>query len=381
MKVLILLKGYFPALNYGGPPVSISNFSELLKDKLDIYIVASDHEKGSKERFKGISSGWNERNEAKVMYLREKEINYKGLKKIVKEVDPDLIYVNSFFRAQSTIPALKISKKLNIPCLLAPRGEMCKNAFNMKKYKKRIYTQLVRKTLINNNVYFQATSEEELTQIKKKLKVENSKTFFLDNIPTVYKGELKEINKKENELKLIFLSRIHPKKNLIYAIQVLKHLKGDVVFDIYGYIEDDPYWEHILKEIAGLPSNIRVQYRGVVSRDSIHETFSKYNIFFFPTLSENYGQAIVEAMISNCPVVISDQTPWTEINESKAGWAIPLEDKEKFVNVLQNLVNMDNNEFSKLVFRNKKFKDEKLNFGEIKDEYIKVLNRIINKEV
>lgn len=38
--------------------------------------------------------------------------------------------------------------------------------------------------------------------------------------------------------------------------------------------------------------------------------------FFFPTLGENYGHVIVEAMMNNCLVILSEGvTPWDDYKE------------------------------------------------------------------
>ena len=49
-----------------------------------------------------------------------------------------------------------------------------------------------------------------------------------------------------------------------------------------------------------------------------------------PTLGENYGHAIFEAMTTGVPVMISDQTPWRNLEQMKVGWDIPLQMKDKF---------------------------------------------------
>ena len=79
-------------------------------------------------------------------------------------------------------------------------------------------------------------------------------------------------SKKSGEGKFVFVSRIHPKKNLISAIEYMKDIKGKVVFDIYGPIEDEEYWKQCNQKIHELPQNITVNYCGLVN----HEKFTKY---------------------------------------------------------------------------------------------------------
>ena len=100
MKILIFAGGFFPGKTFGGPPVSVDNFCSLMKE-YDCYIVTSEHDNGTTERYKGIVDGWNDRGNAKVLYLSDKD--YFSIRKhdsIVKEIKPDVIYLQSLFQEQ-----------------------------------------------------------------------------------------------------------------------------------------------------------------------------------------------------------------------------------------------------------------------------------------
>ena len=53
--------------------------------------------------------------------------------------------------------------------------------------------------------------------------------------------------------------------------------------------------------------------------------------------------------MAGCPVIISDCTPWKNLEIKKAGWDIPLKDKIKFLEIIQMVVNTNNEEF--LIYR------------------------------
>ena len=72
--------------------------------------------------------------------------------------------------------------------------------------------------------------------------------------------------------------------------------------------------------VLNLPSNIRVSFKGDVMRDKIFQLFVKYDVFYFPTKGENFGQVIWESLSCGCPVLISDQTPWNNIESHHVGW-------------------------------------------------------------
>lgn len=54
-----------------------------------------------------------------------------------------------------------------------------------------------------------------------------------------------------------------------------------------------------------------------------------------PTKGENFGHAIFEALNLGKPVLISDQTPWRNLSAAGAGWDLPLDSQDAFVEALQ----------------------------------------------
>src|SRR5690606_20694183 len=65
--------------------------------------------------------------------------------------------------------------------------------------------------------------------------------------------------------------------------------------------------------------------------------FSKYDLFFLPTRGENYGHVIAEALSMGTPVLISDQTPWRELQADDLGWDVPLASVAEFACTIQAL--------------------------------------------
>jgi glycosyltransferase involved in cell wall biosynthesis len=146
-------------------------------------------------------------------------------------------------------------------------------------------------------------------------------------------------------LRIVFLSRISTKKNLLGAIRILRGVEGAIDFSIYGPIEDRRYWEACVGEMKKLPANICPVYRGELPHTKVSEVFAEHDVFLFPTLGENFGHVILEALLAGCPVVTSNQVPWLDLQANGAGWALPLEPADAFTDVLQRLVYMDAYEF------------------------------------
>ena len=59
-------------------------------------------------------------------------------------------------------------------------------------------------------------------------------------------------------------------------------------------------------------------------------------MFFLPTRGENYGHVIFEALAAGVPVLISDQTPWRDLEQEAVGYMRPLNDENAFVEVIES---------------------------------------------
>jgi len=365
MRLLIVMEGFFPGKKYGGPPVSIDNFCSLMKEH-ECYIVTHNHDLFESEKYEGIKHGWNDRDNCEVLYLNDKEYGKSKFEEVIKELNPDLLYLQGLFQS-CILPCLELAKKYNIKVLLAPRGELCKGALSMKRWKKIPYIYAIRGLF--KGIHFQSTSEEETMAIEKWMNTDASHIHRLDNIPSIPSHEYPRREKEAGKGKFVFLSRIHPKKNLLSAIKYFHDVEGEAIFDIYGPIEEEEYWNQCQDEIKTLPSNVKVKYKGLISHDQVHAVFSQYDAFLFPTYSENYGHVIAESLVVGTTVIISNQTPWRGLEEAGVGWDIPLDNSRRFVEVLQIIISTSKSDYEEKTNQVKKYINQKLEIESIYSQY------------
>lgn len=121
--------------------------------------------------------------------------------------------------------------------------------------------------------------------------------------------------KNSQELKILFLGRMDPRKGFKYMLrafpliyQKLTEIRLIVVGN--GVLR---YWYHL-----SLPSVLspRVDYRGFVSHDDVPRYYASCDIYCSPaTMGESFGIVLLEAMASGKPVVASDITGYNSILE------------------------------------------------------------------
>lgn len=360
--IFVLCGFYIPAKNYGGPTTSIKNIVQECSDEYEFRIVVANHDLGEKEIYSNISEGWNEVGNAKVKYISDNEYTVRKLKQLFLQYDAKLIYLAGIFNININWRVLIVCKILGIPVLVAPRGELCKNTFSMKKYKKAPFLAFVNFFKFYKNAYFQATSEEEYEGIKKLMHIDENKIFFVPNLPSISTIPNKT-TKKKGSLRVVFISRIQEKKNLLIAIKAMCLLKVDAIFDIYGPIESEKYWNECKAEIKKCGKNVKITYHGAVEPNLVNEVFSCYDCFLFPTISENYGHVIIEALMCGCIVVLSKgTTPWDDIN-GHAGFVC--DNIQQYVEALECIASMDQDEINFQRVRIKEYLKKKINISVI----------------
>jgi len=354
IKILVFVPQYLPGYNAGGPIRSVSNMVQSLGDEFKFKIITSDRDLYSDKAYPNISQNkWMKIFNYEILYTSPGYLSIRNIIRLLKDAEYDILYFNSYFHLVFSILPLFIFKfaiRNKKPVILAPRGEFSPGALAIKKIKKKLYILLSKISGLYNNICWQASSEFEKRDILNILN-RKAKIYIAPNIPL--KSKINKLNnfhkKKQGILNIVFLSRISPKKNIDGALQILKGIKDNLKFDIYGPIEDEIYWKKCLTIIDKLESNIEVCYKGSVNHDQVTDVLKSYDLLLFPTHGENFGHVIVEALSSGLPVIISDQTPWQNISKYHAGFDIPNSEMEKYRQTLNKFVQMTEKEYD--IFR------------------------------
>ncbi len=351
-KILVFIDWFLPGYKAGGPIRSLANMLELLSANFDFYIITSDRDIGDSNPYNNIVlNEWINTGAYKIIYLSPYAQNVSQYKKIISDKSFDFVYINGLFSIRfSILPIIAIKYnlvKFNGLIIMAPRGMLGLGAMNIKKLKKKLFLSLVRFLRLYKKIIWHATGKEEKDDI---LRVfgKNEIVRISPNIP----NQIPILKRKEkiNEVKFYFLSRISPKKNLFLAIRLFSNLitEKKIVFDIYGPIEDKYYWKKCEAEIKIHRANIIISYKGQINNSDVQKMIPNYHFFLLPTFHENYGHVIYEALSHGVPVIISDQTPWKNLNEESVGWDISLSDTNSFKEIINFCIEMNQAEYDKI---------------------------------
>ena len=100
-----------------------------------------------------------------------------------------------------------------------------------------------------------------------------------------------------------------------------------------------------MEMIKMIPVNIRVKYHRPIQNEKVVDELSKSHAFFFPPLNENFGHVIAESILAANVLLLSDQTPWRNLEKQNLGYDIPLNKPMEYVNAISQMLALDQSKF------------------------------------
>jgi glycosyltransferase involved in cell wall biosynthesis len=389
-KIVIVIDWYLPGFKAGGPTRTVTNMIALLSPVFDCFVLTRDRDLGENQPYFGIvRDTWAESGTSHVCYASD--FSLTNLRRHVTEAQPDIVYLNSFF-SRLTIKFLLLRRlKLIPPCpvVLAPRGEFAEAALGIKKKRKWVFLKTASRFLYQG-ILWHASTQHEALQIRKFLthhgnthaaEVAMARNIHIAaDVPGVVQkitSDAGPLRKEPGHLRLVFLSRISKMKNLKYAIEACQDLQGEITFDIYGPLEDTDLWQECVRLIQRTQPNVRISYYGSVAPGEVGKILSQYHFFILPTLGENFGHVILEALSAGCPTITSDQTPWTDLEGKGIGWDLPLQERRHWTTILQRCVNMDQVAYEQMSGLARRFAADTCSLTAIREENINLFRHAL----
>ena len=108
-------------------------------------------------------------------------------------------------------------------------------------------------------------------------------------------------SKQSESLRLIFVGRIHPQKNLLNLMHAMNEAqRQNISLDIYGPIDDRSYYDTVK---AAAPRN--VVFKGFIKNEELSKRLGNYDAFVLCSVVEGVSIAVLEALTVGLPVIYS----------------------------------------------------------------------------
>ena len=267
----------------------------------------------------------NERNYPVINYVRKKfpvkalgrsPEMLKGFKDALK--DCDIVHTNGIWMMPNVYPAIA---KQGTKCkmVFCPRGGLSEAALKRSKIKKFLMGHFCGQYMaLRETDMFHAASMKELLEIRA--------LGYKQPIALVPNGiDLPDAIHKpfsDSKRKIAFFGRIHTTKavdHLVAAWGNVAHKFPEWSLEIAG---PDCGAVTILKTMIAERNIPRVSFVGELHGIDKYNFLASVDLYVIPSLTENFGITIAEALACGTPVIASKGCPWERLKEKNCGWWI-----------------------------------------------------------
>ena len=228
--------------------------------------------------------------------------------------DADVVHIHAMWEPLNARLA-SLCKRLGTPYIVTPHGMLDEWCMNQGAWKKRLYMRLVGRAMLESAALVHCTAAAELEQSRRWFPAGQGAVVpnLMDLAPFKVLPGGAEAHARwprlaKHEARLLFLSRVNPKKgveHLIDATSILARQGLDVVAMVAGPA-DAGYGSRLAERARSLGVADRVEFLGHVGGSLKFSLIEACDMLVIPSSQENFGFVFFEALAAGLPVVTTD---------------------------------------------------------------------------
>ena len=310
MKILHVVPTYLPARRYGGPIVAIHGLCRaLVRRGHDVTVFTTNVDGDS------VSDVPLDRevllDGVRVRYFASSfpRLYISGsMRKALTAIDSfDLAHNHSVF-LWPTVAAARAAKRRGVPYVISPRGMLVRDLIRRRsRLAKNAWIRLIERRNFADATAIHFTSERERDDARE-TGIPIPRSFIVPNGIDLLPRP--DVPRDANTV--VYLGRINWKKQLERLIDATPR---NAKLIIAGNDE-----ENLTPKLRELARDRDVEFPGPVYGDAKWELLARASVVALPSLSENFGNVVVEAMMMSTPVVVSPEVGVaSEVGAARAG--------------------------------------------------------------
>lgn len=296
--------------------------------------------------------------------------------KLLDDVRPDVVHVNTCWMPSCAM-VQKWAQKAGFYVVLSPHGMLEPWILRRNYWTKKLPALLLyQKTAIRDADCLHATAESERANLLS--------LGWNTNVGVVANGvDVSDVAMKTSWRrtgKILFLSRVHPKKGIEFLLEALAGLM-DTDFQVLIAGEGEPSYVSSLKECAArLGIAQRVTFVGGVYGEEKWRLYREADCFVLPTYSENFGIVVAEALASGTPVITTKGTPWQDLESRGCGWWTEI-GAQPTAEALMSFLSCSAEQLETMGRRGRHLIEEKYSTQKVAQDMLNLYQRLLNKNV
>lgn len=322
MRILHVVPTYLPARRYGGPIVAVHGLCKALVARghaVDVFTTTVDGDRtldvpaGTPVELDGVRVRYYASPFRRLYWSPDMRTS------LAQEVrNYDVVHIHAVYLWPGAAAA-HLAHKAGVPYVISPRGMLVPELIRRKsRIVKSLWLRLVERRGFAHAAAIHFTSALEHEEAKRVGLPLPHPVIVPNGIDLEPRPDVPRATNT-----LLFLGRVNWKKGLDRVIALLPSLPG-VRFVIAG--NDEEALTPRLRELAerhGVAD--RVEFAGPVYGAAKHELLARATLFVLASTSENFGNAVLEALAMETPVVLSPEVGLADAVAAACAGAIGLE--------------------------------------------------------
>jgi len=241
---------------------------------------------------------------------------YEVASKTIYEWGPDVVHDHGLWLPENAA-AMFAARRANCPLISQPCGMLQQWPMKQQRFKKMLAWHGYQHRLLGHASAVILTSHREKIEADSRLR-RKGLTHHIPHGVDLPPSIPRLIRRRQ----AVFMGRLHPVKQvdaLLHAWALLKPAGWRFVIAGSG----DPDYERYLHELARhLEVADSVEFAGLVQGHAKTNLLAESQLFLQPSLQENFGLAVAEAMAHGLPVLTTQAMPWEEVVAANCGWSV-----------------------------------------------------------
>ncbi len=380
MKILHVPPAFYPATRWGGPTFSVYALCNHLAQKEGVVLRVLTSNCAGPQRTDNLPiTACPQRYDAgyDVYFTRRilgKDIAPGLCARLIPLVQwADIVHLTSTY-SFPTLPTLSVCRLLNKPVIWSPRGALQAAAEwsgSSKQTAKKVFERSCQLIMPKDTVLHVTAEMERELSLKR---IPGMATALIPNGVDVPPNPIDRAWRPGGRLRLIYFSRLDPKKGLENLLDAMPRLPEPVSLDIYGG-GDPAYTNSLERRVADHALGARVTFHGHVTGEAKSRAFQSGDLFVLPSYTENFGIVVAEAMAHGLPVITSTNTPWHGVTDRDCG-AWVKNDPETLEQTIRSFLERD---LPAMGQRGRAWMQEDFSWPGLADDFISVYATMLEK--
>ena len=204
------------------------------------------------------------------------------------------------------------------PLVMSPKGMLSEWSMSQSRAKKRLAWHLYQRRALGTAAAFQVTAEAEAEDVRR-LGLRQPVAVVPHGVDGPPPGALGE-RPQDGPRTALFLSRIHPKKGLPDLVEAWSRVRPAGWRLVVAGPDDGGHQAEVERQVRAHGLDDIVSFPGPVGDDEKWVLYGAADLFVLPTLSENFGIVVAEALAAGVPALTTREAPWRALETHRCGW-------------------------------------------------------------